>query len=77
MVVKYDFLKLDKACRTKILNFHMMSFVFNFFQFFFSAKEFSSISIDSITVKSPRQELQSVISQIERENRYRNFILVN
>ncbi|XP_015375375.1 PREDICTED: dystrotelin-like [Diuraphis noxia] len=33
------------------------------------AKEFSSISIDSITVKSPRQELQSVISQIERENR--------
>lgn len=34
-----------------------------------NVKEFSSISIDSIAVKSPRQELQSVISQIERENR--------
>ncbi|KAL5235848.1 hypothetical protein ACI65C_003258 [Semiaphis heraclei] len=34
-----------------------------------SVKEFSSISVDSVTVKSPRQELQSVISQIERENR--------
>ncbi|XP_050441854.1 dystrotelin-like [Adelges cooleyi] len=29
----------------------------------------SSSSLDSATVKSPRQELQSVISQIERENR--------
>ncbi|XP_001952083.2 dystrophin [Acyrthosiphon pisum] len=34
-----------------------------------NVKEFSTISIDSIAVKSPRQELQSVISQIERENR--------
>ncbi|XP_026807545.1 dystrophin-like isoform X1 [Rhopalosiphum maidis] len=34
-----------------------------------NVKETSSISIDSIAVKSPRQELQSVISQIERENR--------
>ncbi|CAI6362040.1 unnamed protein product [Macrosiphum euphorbiae] len=34
-----------------------------------NVKEFSTISIDSISVKSPRQELQSVISQIERENR--------
>lgn len=32
-------------------------------------KESNSVSIDSITVKSPRQELQSVISQIEKENR--------
>ncbi|XP_025405904.1 dystrotelin-like isoform X2 [Sipha flava] len=32
-------------------------------------KESSTTSLDSSTVKSPRQELQSVISQIERENR--------
>jgi len=59
---------------TKILDYDIMCFTLNFFQIFFSVKEFSSISIDSIAVKSPRQELQSVISQIERENRYRNII---
>lgn len=37
-------------------------------------KETSTTSLDSSVVKSPRQELQSVISQIERENRY-TFLL--
>lgn len=34
------------------------------------SKESSTILNDSTTIRSPRQELQSVISQIERENRY-------
>lgn len=39
-------------------------------------KESSSISIDTSAIKSPRQELQSVISQIERENKYVYLYLI-
>jgi len=35
-----------------------------------SIKDSSNTSVNSTAVKSPRQELQSVITQIERENRY-------
>lgn len=43
---------------------------------FFSSlnKDFSNTSVNFSTVKSPHQELQSVITQIERENKYVIFI---
>lgn len=75
----FDFsqVKLFNSCSTYSMFTKYNVFYNKLFSNFFSAiwaKETSSISIDSIAVKSPRQELQSVISQIERENRYNNTI---